>query len=203
VTEVWPPYSEACERNKVPIATVLRVAFADVTRVLEIGSGTGQHAIYFAEQLPHLQWQPTDQADYLPGLQARLGQAEPDNIAPVINLDVRMATWPVSNFDGVFSANTLHYMSATCVHEFFRGIGQALNAGGVLAIYGPFKYDNSFTSESNERFEVWLQTRDPAFGIRDFEWVTELAAKQQLTFEQDIAMPANNQLLLWRKRTRV
>lgn len=190
-------YSEACERNKRPILEVLSDVFAECERILEIGSGTGQHAVFFAGELPHLIWQPADTGDYLPGLRARVDQSGLENIASVVELDVRMRPWPVSGYDGIFSANSLHFMSVECVTEFFRGVGEVLVSQGVLAVYGPFRYDNAFTSESNAQFEVWLKQTDPVRGIKDFEWVNQLAEAQGLRLVSDTAMPANNQTLVW------
>ena len=192
-------FSEACERNKQPILQVMRDVFANRSRVLEVGSGTGQHIVYFATQLPAVVWQPTDQQDYLPGLRARLTQEAPQNVLPALELDVRMQPWPVQSFDAVFSANTLHYMSETCGERFFAGVGEVLEPGGVLLVYGPFRYAGKFTSPSNARFDEWLRASDPARGVRDFEWLNELAAAAGMSFARDVAMPANNQCLVWGK----
>ena len=194
-------FSDACERNKGVILDVLKSACSDCQSVLEIGSCTGQHVVYFARSLPTIHWQPADTAQYLPGLQARLQTEAPNNVAAAVELDVRMAPWPVGRYDGVFSANTLHYMGADCVEAFFRGVGAALRPGGVLVVYGPFRYDNQFTSDSNARFDKFLREGDPVRGIRDFEWVNQLAATQQLTLVRDVTMPANNQTLVWSKAT--
>src|SRR5580704_8826381 len=141
--------SEACERNKDPILVVLRDAFASSRQVLEIGSGTGQHAVHFARHLPHLNWQPSDTGEYLEMLDARITREGGANLAPPIQLDVRSHPWRVADFDGVFSANTLHIMSWEAVREFFRGVGTHLRSPGVLCIYGPFRYAGRYTSESN------------------------------------------------------
>lgn len=197
--QAQPGFSEACERNKMPIFEVLQVAFAASKRVLEIGSGTGQHAVYFASRLTHTDWQPTDQRAYLPALQARLDLEAPANVLPALELEVRMRAWPGHGYDAVFSANTLHYMGADCVEAFFAGVGRVIANGGVLAVYGPFNYGGGYTSESNERFDQWLRESDPVRAIRDFEWVSELAAAQQFELLDDVSMPANNRVLLWRK----
>ncbi len=191
--------SEACERNKGPILAILKDAFAPARRVLEIGSGTGQHAVWFAKHLPQLTWQPTDTGDYLPVLREYLSQHAPPNVLPVIELDVRRHPWPVNSADAVFSANTLHIMSWDAVKDFFAGIGAALTSPGVLCVYGPFRYGGNYTSASNAEFDRYLKTRDPHSGIRDFEAVDELARAQGLELAADHAMPANNQTLLWRK----
>lgn len=194
-------FSDACERNKGVILDVLKNACSDCESVLEVGSGTGQHVVYFARSLPAIHWQPADTAQYLPGLQARLQTEAPNNVASAVELDVRMTPWPVGQYDGVFSANTLHYMGTDCVEAFFRGVGAVLRPGGVLIVYGPFRYDDQFTSDSNARFDEYLRESDPVRGIRDFEWVNKLAAAQQLTLVRDVAMPANNQTLVWGKAT--
>ncbi|MGI9290106.1 MAG: DUF938 domain-containing protein [Gammaproteobacteria bacterium] len=196
-------FSEACERNKGPILEVLTELFGKSSRILEIGSGTGQHAVYFARALTHLHWQPADTGDYLPGLKARLQYEALCNVSDAIELDVRMSPWPVANdlYDGVFSANTLHYMGEDCVEAFFNGVGKILPPGGMLAIYGPFRYQGKYTSPSNEQFDSYLKASDPVRGIRDFEWINDLAAPQQFTLQADYSMPANNQLLLWCKAT--
>ena len=192
-------FSEACERNKDFILNVLREAFANSTTILEIGSGTGQHVVYFSGQLPMLNWQPTDTAEYLNGLCKRVATEAPDNVEDPIELDVRMQPWPVGSFDGAFSANTLHFMSCTCVEQFFRGIGESLTNRGVLCVYGPFRYAGEFTSDSNARFDQHLKQMDTQKGIKDFEAINELAKAERLELVQDIVMPANNQILVWRR----
>src|SRR5262249_52646259 len=131
--------SEAAERNKDPILAVIAREFADTRRVLEIGTGTGQHAVFFASRLSHLSWQPSDTGEYVPTLRERLRLESPPNLAPLIELDVRNHPWPVAAVDGIFSANTLHIMSWSSVQEFFRGVGCALTVPGVLCVYGPFR----------------------------------------------------------------
>jgi cyclopropane fatty-acyl-phospholipid synthase-like methyltransferase len=192
-------FSEACERNKDPILEVLGEAFADCSSVLEIGSGTGQHAVHFARNLRHLSWQPSDTPEYLDGLLQRIVAEAPDNVDRPVELDVRMQTWPVGGVDAVFSANALHFMSWDCVENFFRGVGEVLSGPGVLCIYGPFRYAGSFTSDSNLRFDRYLRDSDPVRGVRDFEAVDELANDAGLTLFKDVPMPANNQLLVWRR----
>jgi len=192
------PYSQACENNKAYILEVLREVFADRNRVLEIGSGTGQHACYFAHNLPHLTWQPTDQADNLPFLQPRVAAYDGDNLLPEEPLDVRDDPWPVPVPDAVFSANSLHIMAFSAVERFFAGLARAMPADIVLAVYGPFNYGGRYTSDSNARFDEWLATQDPASAIRDFEAVNSLAQDAGFTLHSDNAMPANNRLLVWR-----
>jgi cyclopropane fatty-acyl-phospholipid synthase-like methyltransferase len=193
------PFSESCVQNREPILAVLREAFADRNTVLEVGSGTGQHAVYFGAALPHLRWQTADVPIHHPGIRLWLDEAALPNVLPPIALDVNQTAWRSGRYDAVFSANTLHIMSWPEVELFFAGIGEVLAPGGVLAIYGPFNYRGAFTSESNARFDAWLKSRDPASGIRDFEAIEALARTQGLTLLQDIAMPANNRTVVWQK----
>lgn len=193
------PYSESCEQNRDPILSVLRVALADRRHVLEIGSGTGQHAVYFGAKLPHLRWQTADVRAHHPGIAAWLAEALLPNVLPPLELDVNASDWQSGRYDAVFSANTLHIMSSAEVEKCFAGIGKVLEPGGILAIYGPFNYHGQFTSDSNARFDQWLKSRDPASGIRDFETVDALARQQNLMLIQDHAMPANNRILVWTK----
>jgi SAM-dependent methyltransferase len=189
--------SDAAERNKGPILEVLSTQLAGCASVLEIGSGTGQHALYFAANLPHLSWQPSDTGEYLQPLREHLEREGGQNLREVVELDVRTNPWPVGSFDGIFSANTLHIMSWGAVQEFFRGVGAALKKPGVLCVYGPFKYSGRYTSESNGAFDTFLRNRDPESGIRDFVDLDTLARQQGLELLADHAMPANNQLLVW------
>lgn len=174
------PYAESCEQNRAPILAVLREVFADRRRVLEIGSGTGQHAVYFAPELPHLTWQTADVPAHHAGIRLWLEDAALSNVLPPLALDANDASWHGGRYDAVFSANTLHIMSWSEVEKCFAGIGAVLEPDGVLAVYGPFNYGGRFTSESNARFDAWLKARDPASGVRDFEAVDALAAAQGL-----------------------
>ncbi len=191
-------FSEACERNKDPILRILVGAFRDCRHVLEIGSGTGQHAVYFARHLPHLIWQPTDLPENLPDLTERIEREGSSNLKLPIALDVRSHPWPSEPVDGVFSANTFHIIDWDAVEHFFRGVGQVLNTDGLLCMYGPFRYGGRYTSASNAAFDRYLKSCDPESGIRDFEAVNELAEAQGLRLTADHTMPANNQTLVWR-----
>ncbi|PWT73308.1 MAG: methylase [Proteobacteria bacterium] len=194
------PYSEACERNKGPILRILSEAFADRVKVLEIGSGTGQHAVHFAEHLPHLQWQPSDVAEHLPGLQLWCQPAKLANLLYPIELDVDQPQWPRIHADAAFTANTLHIVSWPQVERLFEQIALVLPERGVLAVYGPFNYNRRHTSESNARFDLMLRQRDPHSGIRDFEDVDALAQTNGLRLVGDDEMPANNRTVVWERR---
>jgi len=192
------PFSQACENNKRPLLAVLREAFAAVDFVLEVGSGTGQHAVFFAEQMPWLRWQPTDRAENLPGVEAWRDGAALPNLLPALELDV-MQPWPVTKTPALFSANTVHIMGWSEVERFIAGVGEYLRAGGVFCLYGPFNYGSRYTSASNEQFDRWLKARDPRSGIRDFEALDVLARNAGLEFVADHPMPANNRTLVWRR----
>lgn len=193
------PDAESCARNRDPILAVLKTAFAGVSRVLEIASGTGQHAIYFGAALPHLAWQTSDLAPQHEGIRAWVEEAALPNVLPPVELDVSRPRWPVANFDGVFTANSLHIMSWPHVERLFEGVARHLDAGGWLVVYGPFNYGDDFTSPGNRQFDAWLKARDPASGVRDFEAVDRLAAAIGLTLRADHPMPANNRTLVWQR----
>lgn len=193
------PYSEACERNKGPILEVLRTCFANTVQVLEIGSGTGQHAVHFAAQLSHLTWHPSERLDYLPDLAARVQAEGGRNLRAPTVLDVRQSVWPVRGVDAVFTANTLHIMGWSEVEAMFRGIGTTLAPGGVLCVYGPFRYEGRYTSPSNQEFDRMLRERDPASGLREIQAVKTLAAGIGLELAADHDLPAYNRLLVFLK----
>ena len=194
------PYSQSCEENQAPILAVLRETFADRRRVLEIGSGTGQHAVYFAKHLPHLFWQTSELTDNHPGICAWLDEGGLPNVAAPLTLDVETKPWPTIDADAVFTANTVHIISWPQVEALISGVGALLPAGGVFAVYGPFNYGGRFTSESNARFDLWLKSRDPLSGVRDFEAVDALAQAAGLMLARDYEMPANNRTLVWYKQ---
>lgn len=197
------PFSQACENNKAPILALLRQTFSHSQHVLEIGTGTAQHAVYFAANLPHLIWQTSDQPEYLAAITARCEQqarlSNPTtNIRPPLCLDVTQP-WPIDrlspDIDAVFTANTLHIMRKEMVEAFFSGLNTYLPQLNTLCIYGPFNYQGQFTSDSNRQFDAFLRQRDPASGIRDIEWICQLANALGFALEQDFSMPANNRLL--------
>jgi SAM-dependent methyltransferase len=191
------PFSEACERNREPILAILKRVFSDRKRVLEIGSGTGQHAAYFAPELPHLVWQASDVAENVRGIREWVEEAEVPNLREPMILDVDQE-FPSIQIDAVFSANTCHIMSWPQVERMFAGVGRLVAPGGVFALYGPFSYHGKHTSESNARFDAMLRRNDPASGLRDFDDISALAKRAGLTLAEDNAMPANNRLLVWR-----
>jgi SAM-dependent methyltransferase len=193
------PFSAACERNKDPILEVLRIRFADRTRILEIGSGTGQHAVHFARALTHLAWHPTEQLAYLPDLAERVKQEGPRNLRVPTVLDVRQTLWPLRSVDGVFTANTLHIMSWPEVMALYRGVGAVLAPGGVFCVYGPFRYAGRYTSDSNQEFDRVLLERDPNSGLRDIQAVSALAEQDGMRLDADHDLPANNRLLVFTK----
>lgn len=191
------PFAPASARNRDPILGVLQRWFADRRHVLEIGSGTGQHAVHFAAAMPWLRWQASDRDEHLDGIRAWLDEAGLPNAPDPLPLDVAASPWPATRFDAVFSANTLHIMGWPDVEAFFAGVQRVLAADAVLAVYGPFNTGGDFTSASNREFDAWLKARDPRSGIRDFEAVDALARGIGLSLAEDAALPANNRCLVW------
>jgi len=181
--------------------TVIEPLLSGRRRVLEIGSGSGQHAVYFAEKMPHLIWQSSDVTENLAGIKHWLDEAELSNTPPPLTLDVSQNIWPDLDVDAVFSANTVHIMNWEAVRIFFCGVGKLLAEGGVFILYGPFNYNNQFTSDSNRQFNAWLLARDPRSGIRNYEDLNELAFNADLRLTGDFIMPANNRILCWQKQT--
>jgi cyclopropane fatty-acyl-phospholipid synthase-like methyltransferase len=194
------PFSPACERNRDPILAVLRPHFADRARVLEIGSGTGQHAVHFAAALPFLTWQTSDVAENLPGIRAWLDEAKLANTPAPIVLDVDGSGWPDERFDAIFSANTLHIMSWPEVEKLFAELDAIATRDAKLAIYGPFNYEGAFTSASNAAFDESLKARGKHMGIRDAEAVDALARKAGFELIDDVPMPANNRTRVWQRQ---
>jgi cyclopropane fatty-acyl-phospholipid synthase-like methyltransferase len=194
------PDAPSTARNRDPILAVLRQRFAMRMRVLEIGSGTGQHAVHFARALPHLKWHTSDLAENHEAIRAWLAEARLPNVVPPVVLDMgRPETWPYTRHDAIFSANTLHIASWPEVESLFANLPRVLAAKATLVFYGPFNIGGEFTSPSNKAFDAELRAADPARGIRDLEKVQALAAKAGLTFIEDIPMPANNRCLVFEK----
>tara|TARA_B110000902_G_scaffold69728_2_gene82628 strand:+ start:4352 stop:4948 length:597 start_codon:yes stop_codon:yes gene_type:complete len=192
------PFSQACDNNKASILIILQKHVADVDFVLEVGSGTGQHAVHFARHLSHLTWQPTDRPEYIDGINLWRNSEPMDNLLSPLQLDVNQP-WPIDSVPAVFSANTLHIMSWLEVEKFFRGVKEVLKSGGVLCVYGPFNYQEQYTSDSNRQFDQQLKARNPLSGIRDFEAINRLAISAGLTLMTDYPMPSNNRCLVWTK----
>jgi hypothetical protein len=194
------PFTPACERNRDPILSVLHAHFSDRTHALEIGSGTGQHAVYFAAALPSLIWQTSDRSENLPGIRAWLAEANLANTPPPIELDVATGLWPTARYDAIFSANTLHIMSWAEVEMLFAALAGITTTDAKLAIYGPFNYDGAYTSASNAAFDESLKQRAPHMGIRDRQGVDRLAHEAGFALIDDVPMPANNRMLVWQRQ---
>jgi SAM-dependent methyltransferase len=196
------PFSAACERNRDPILAVLRHHFSDRRQVLEVGSGTGQHAVHFAAALPHLRWQCSDVAANLPGIRLWLDEAALSNTPAPLELDLNHALSPPAlktRFDAIFTANTLHIMGWSEVQRLFEVLPDLMAGNALLVVYGPFNYNGHFTSDSNAQFDASLRSSDPRRGIRDFEALDALAQSAGLTLLADLAMPANNRCIVWEK----
>jgi cyclopropane fatty-acyl-phospholipid synthase-like methyltransferase len=193
------PFSQPSENNKQVILDILKRHLATADSLLEIGGGSGQHAVFFAEQFPRLRWQSSDIPSNVDSLNLRIAAAQLPNLPAAFALDVNDAPWNCCQCKAIYTANSLHIMSADSVENFFDGVAGQLQEGGRLMVYGPFRYDGAFTTESNTRFDLWLKGRDPLSGIRDFEWVNSLASNAGLQLLEDNAMPANNQFLIWKK----
>ncbi len=220
------PYAESCTKNQEAILAVLREIFATRQRVLEIASGTGQHAVYFARALPHLIWQPSELPHNLAGIQAWLDEAQLPNVLPPLAIDANAAHWSfaktvrpelvegsgdaqnqlvegsatTASFDAIFNANTVHIISWQAVERLFAHIAQVIAPGGCVCFYGPYNYGGNFTSASNAQFDAWLKSRDPNSGVRDFAAVNQLAEAHGLHLLHDIEMPSNNRILVWQAR---
>jgi len=194
------PYSAACDNNREPILSKIETLFSNCKSVLEIGSGTGQHAVFFAEKLPHLVWHSSDRPENHAGIELWLNEAGLPNTPPPLSLDVTQTQWPMLQVDAVFSANAIHIMGWESVKVMIAGVGRLLPENGLLVLYGPFNYNNSYTSDSNANFDGWLKDRDAQSGIRNFEDVEQLANAAGMIIEHDFSMPANNRILCWVKQ---
>jgi SAM-dependent methyltransferase len=191
------PHSEACERNRDPILKVLRERFVAPGTALEIGAGTGQHAVYFAQHLPHVEWIASDREENHAGIAAWIQERPSPNLRGPVFLDVTQSPWPVERVNYAFSANTAHIMHWPAVEKMFESIGRVLLPSGVFCLYGPFNHDGRFTSESNRVFDESLKARDPQMGIRDDRVLVQLAKRCGLDFVADYSLPANNRVLVW------
>ena len=193
------PFTQAADNNKKFLFYVIKRHFTEPATVLEIGSGTGQHAIYFAGKLPYLRWQTSDLPENHEGIKAWLGEVCMSNVLAPLLLDVDASPWPISSVQGVFSANTAHIMSWATVQKMIQGSSDILLSGGKFLLYGPFNYGGRYTSKSNEEFDRILRSRDPLAGIRDFESIDVVCEKHNFALVEDVAMPANNRTLVWQK----
>ena len=195
------PFSQACENNKQPILEVLQRVLSKQTAILEIGSGSGQHAVHFAKKLPFITWQTSDLLANHLGINLWIDDFPTPNIRRPLNIDLTQVDQLTSNIDSIFTANTLHIISWPLVQNFFDMAEKQLPETGILCIYGPFNYQGKYTSESNANFDLWLKERDVQSGIRDFESICQLAKKSSLSLLEDVSMPANNRLLIFKKTT--
>ena len=190
-------FSQACEKNKEPILKVLKEYISDQESLLEIAGGTGQHGEFFAKSFPNIVWQTSDLPDVVTDLNLRISEANLQNLPRALTLDVNDPNWNVKKYELLFTANSLHIMSEKSVENFFSRIPDALQQSALVFIYGPFKYDGKFTTESNAEFDEWLKEKDRRSGIRDFEVISELAISAGFSFVADVQMPSNNQLLVF------
>ena len=212
---VIKPFSESSAQNKQVILEAIQPYLNNLCSVLEVASGTGQHAVHFAQAMPNLCWQPSDLLENLTGIQQWIEESKRNrqhdhqlnlpasnkhfNIKSAIELNVSSSSWPPTTFDAVFSANSFHIMSKQNVTDFFAKVGQHINPNGLILIYGPFNYKGAFTSESNAHFHDFLTSRDPLSGIKDIEWCDCLATKAGFKLINDINMPHNNRILCWQQ----
>jgi len=193
------PFTEYAERNAAPILEVLRREFRACTDVLEIGSGTGQHAVRFAAEMDHLQWQTSDVEEHHEGIRAWIADARLPNVRTPLALDVTTADVPAASYDAVFSSNTAHIMGFEAVIAMFAIVGRALRRGGVFCLYGPFRRAGIFNTPSNADFDANLRSRDPSMGIRDLEALDGLCIENGLHGAGLYALPSNNMVAVWQK----
>ena len=193
------PFAESCAQNQQVILAELKKLLTETGTVLEIGSGTGQHAVFFTQHLPHLSWLPSDLADQHEGMQMWLNEVQHNRINPPLEIDVDKGPWPVTNVDYVYTANTTHIISTSQAENMLKYASSCLKPGGLFVQYGPFNYNGAYTSESNARFDIWLKQRNPDSCIKHFETMQEVANAHGMTIFKDIEMPANNRILVWQK----
>ena len=191
------PWSQACENNKAPILEVLRGYLDRAHRVLEVGSGTGQHAVHFARALPHVRWVTSDREENHPAIRQWLTHAPSPNLEGPLLLDVMQPSWPEVEVGAVFSANTAHIMSWPEVCAMFRGVSTLLSVRAPFILYGPFSYGGMHTSGGNTRFDQSLRAAGTGMGIRDVEALEALAGEVSMVLAADHAMPANNRTLVF------
>lgn len=190
-------HSDAADRNREPILTELARLLTRPGDVLEIAAGTGQHAVHFAQALPHLTWQPTDlDPDALASIAARRDAAALPNLLPPQPLDVTARPWGHA-VDAILACNLIHIAPWEVSEHLFAGAAEGLRPNGLLITYGPYRFADTPLEPSNVAFNAWLEARDPRFGIRDVDALDALAARVGLRRIETIAMPANNHLLVW------
>ena len=194
------PFSQACENNRAPISQVLERTLVDCQSVFEIGSGTGQHAVWFSRAMPHLQWQTSDRVENHQGIKQWISDSSLENIHPPLNLDVGVGPWPKGVFDAVFTANTAHIMALSEVELMFSGVSKILMSGGLFCLYGPMQYSGLIAAESNRAFDAKLRAVKSTQGIREFNDLNKLATAVGMELIEDNDLPANNQLIIWQKR---
>ncbi len=194
------PFSSSADRNKQSIGDALEHWFERASTVVEIGSGTGQHAVYFSARFASLKWCPTDRRENLAAIQQRIDEASASNIASVIELDVADGRQlPAGPFDMAYSANTAHIMSEAEVEQMFVVVGGLLGIDGIFALYGPFHYGGEHTAESNREFDRMLRQQAAHMGVRDKHRLDDFARAAGLRSLEDIEMPSNNRLVLWQR----
>lgn len=190
----------APERNKQPILEVLQRVLPERGTLLEVASGTGQHALYFAQHLRGWTIQPSDvEPENIASIEAHRFEAALPNLLAPVQLDVAAARWPVASASAIFSANLIHIAPWQVALDLFQGAARHLMPEGLLIIYGPFKIGGLHTAPSNQSFDESLRARDPSFGVRDLEAVMAVASSHGLAFSERVAMPANNQTLIFRR----
>ena len=195
-------YAPATLRNRGPILEVLRRLLPKSGLLLEVASGTGEHVVHFAAALPDWTFQPSDvDPDALASIAAWIQTSELANVRMPLQLDVTSRTWPLvgESVQAIFSANMVHIAPEEATRGLMAGAGRLLDSGGALVVYGPFRVAGAHTAASNEAFDADLRARDPRWGVRDVEWLQELAASSGLALEEQVAMPANNQIVVFRK----
>ena len=193
------PHASAAGRNAAPILEVLERELSDCTDVLEIGSGTGQHAVNFAARLNHTVWQTSDLRENLDGIRQWIADTGVGNVLDPIELDVLKSDSPMSGFDAVFSSNTTHIMSYEAVTRMFGLVGRTLRPEGVFVLYGPFRVHGRCTTDSNAAFDAALRSRNPLMGLRDLDDLGTLGELAGIALARVYAMPANNLLTCWKK----
>jgi cyclopropane fatty-acyl-phospholipid synthase-like methyltransferase len=197
-------FSDACVRNREPIAAVLAPLLDAASRVLEIGAGTGQHAVHFAGAFPDVLWQPIDRPEWLPSIDAWRALEGPPNLLPPLPFDLFDDALPegakvASPYDAVVAINVLHIAPEAAMARLFAHARASVPTGGVVFVYGPFRAPDRPLEPSNEAFDAWLKARDPASGIRETAVLDAIAAEAGFTLEGDVAMPANNRSRWWRR----